>query len=386
MNSNTTSLTSLVAHLEPRGAGGRRRVVIAGGGIAGLACAVALQQVGADVTVHERRIEGLAGGHGFLLCGGAGRSLAALGIAVRGSRLRQFERRGPDGGVLGIEPLHDTRGITRQAVADALDGSLQPGTVRSRSSATQVRWSGGRPALLLDDGEEISADLVVGADGISSNVRRSLFPEVQPVPGRVHELVGHVDAPQLAEQLGDRFVKFHDLAGTRAIGLVRCGGSRVVWYLQAPAGHLPEDGRDHRALARSLHALVGGWPSLVRELLAHVEPERMHLWRAADLDPLPTFHRRGVVLVGDAAHALLPFTSQGVAAAVEDAVVLARSLVATGWLTAGEASTERLADGLDRYEQERRPALRRFSESGRQQRDNFLAGTDDPRHAVPIAS
>lgn len=362
--------------------------MVAGGGVAGLGCALALRRAGADVTVYERAPSETGtqrGGSGFILSSEAMRSLASLGVTVEGAPLRCFELRAADDAVLAAHDLSDTRAISRSALLGALAGALGEGAIQFGRGASALCGSPAHPRLVLDDGTEVEADLVVAADGVNSFVRRTLFPDRPLVVGRVRELVGHVEVPGLAETLGDRFVKYRDPERRRAVGIVPCGGARVVWYLQLPAEVLPDDSVDRAALEQLVRAHLEPWPAAIRMLSAHLHTGPIHVWNTADLDPLPHLHVGRVVLTGDAAHPMLPFTSQGTASALEDAVVLTRTLLDTGWLTAPEPDDDRREDALQRYGQERLPVLRRFVEAGRRMRDEFLGSSDGPGFAVPIA-
>lgn len=368
---------------------------MAGGGVAGLAAARALRAAGAEVVVLERDADGLRGGHGFILSPGAARGLAALGIEPPGQPLARFELRRADDTWVGAEALVETRGVTRAAVVAALGADLPASVYRRGHRVADFRRVGDRADLLLDNGQWMSADLVVAADGVHSPLRGVAFPGARPTPAQVRELVGHVEAPALAAALGDRFVKFEDPARRRALGLVPCGGHRVVWYLQVPAASLPGDPGDRAAISHALRNRLRDWPPLVMQLALHVSASRTHLWNAADLEPLPALHVPGLALVGDAAHTFLPFTSQGVAAAIEDAVALRDTLGGAGWFQGDTHVPERLAAGLRAYDALRRPAIERTFLEGRQMQARFLAGVlaepagDAPaarRRLVPIAS
>ena len=362
----------------------RRRVLVAGGGVAGLAVARALGAAGAEVVVLERDADGLRGGHGFILSPAAGRALAALGLEPMGQPLGRFELRGVDDTLVGAEALTQTRGVTRAAVVAALGADLPACAYRRGHRVADFRRVGDRADVLLDSGQWVSADLVVAADGVQSPLRGVAFPGARPTPAQVRELVGHVEAPGLAASLGDRFVKFEDPARRRALGLVPCGGQRVVWYLQAPAASLPGDPGDRAAIIHALRNRLRDWPPLVMQLAELVSTGRTHLWNAADLEPLPALHGPGLALVGDAAHAFLPFTSQGVAAALADAVALRDTLEAAGWFEAAEHAPERLEAGLRAYDAARRPAIARTFLEGRQMQARFLAGVlAEPAGRVP---
>jgi 2-polyprenyl-6-methoxyphenol hydroxylase-like FAD-dependent oxidoreductase len=102
--------------------------------------------------------------------------------------------------------------------------------------------------------------------------------------------------------------------------------------------------------------------------LARLGGRVVHRWRTTDLDPLPRLHRGNVVLVGDAAHPLLPFTSQGVPAALADAQTLGQGLVGVDLRRPAELST-----ALACYSDRRLPVLAQLIEQGRQLQHRFLS-------------
>jgi 2-polyprenyl-6-methoxyphenol hydroxylase-like FAD-dependent oxidoreductase len=111
---------------------------------------------------------------------------------------------------------------------------------------------------------------------------------------------------------------------------------------------------------------VGQWPQPLPELIELTDFSESHVWFTTDLDPLPSFHRGNVVLVGDAAHPLLPFTSQGVGSALQDALSLATHI-------GGQFDCpKKLEEGLRVFSDERLSCVTRFLQSGRELAERFL--------------
>ena len=202
--------------------------------------------------------------------------------------------------------------------------------------------------MLFRSGWRRRADLIVAADGVHSACRRSLFPEANLTQERVTELVLSLVDPVHSLALAGCCRKFQDSASGLALGLLPCRSGRLVAYAQfATARHrAPERERD---VVPFLRHHFGGWNPLLEGLLEELTPETSHLWHTTDLDPLPQLHRGNVVLVGDSAHPLLPFTSQGSAAALEDALCLAAQLDGTdGRVPRSEEHTSELQSHSDR--------------------------------------
>src|SRR4051812_10302439 len=176
-----------------------RRAVVVGAGIGGLAAAAALAQRGWDVRIHERSPSLEPVGAGISLWPNALRALDVLGVgdAVRASAVLGGGTgiRRPDGSWLARSDIADAVRrrfgdplvvLARSELTDLLAGLLPPGSLHAACAVTAVRYGGSPevPARLgLISGDEVEADLVVAADGISSGIRRELFPGH---PGPVH--------------------------------------------------------------------------------------------------------------------------------------------------------------------------------------------------------
>lgn len=212
-------------------------------------------------------------------------------------------------------------------------------------------------------GQRWQGQLIVAADGVGSLCRGALFPGARLTEELVSELGLVVRHGPLARPLGRCCRKFQHPEAGLALGLVPCRDDQVVVYAQiathrhplpSPAGTLPALGR-----------LFSGWNGEIQALLETLTlSTAVHLWRTTDLDPLPALHWGPVVLVGDSGHPMLPFASQGAAAALEDALLLSSLLERANPLSLNEA--------LGRYSASRLPAVTRLLLRGRELRRQFL--------------
>lgn len=300
-----------------------------GGGIGGLATALALSQRGWRVEVLERSARFEEVGAGISLWPNALRALDALGQgdAVRRQALVQEEAGirnaagdwllRTDTGTLErrfgpIVVLH-RHALLRTLVAALPGGALLPGV---EVAGVEVRQ--GRPQVITDDGDVRGPDLVVGADGIRSTVRRSRWREARPpryAGYTAWRLI--VPAPATPPPVGEIWGR-----GER-VGVAPLPDGQL--YLFATANR-PAGARSRGGEAAELRRRFATWRPPVPQLLGSpsVGPVLCH-----DIEELPalrSFVSGPVVLVGDAAHAMTPNLGQGACQALEDAVTLAAVL------------------------------------------------------------
>jgi 2-polyprenyl-6-methoxyphenol hydroxylase-like FAD-dependent oxidoreductase len=145
--------------------------------------------------------------------------------------------------------------------------------------------------------------------------------------------------------------------------------------LQFDAVRFPLAQEDAEAERSFVRKLVGDWGEPVADLLDTTDFSRVHVWRPMDTDLVPRFHQRNLVLVGDSAHPLLPFTSQGVSSAIADAVALADLITSEAGLDAA----------LSRYTSERRAQCAPYVAKGRELMRKFLEPQGVNSIALPIA-
>ncbi|MFE9559854.1 FAD-dependent monooxygenase [Streptomyces sp. NPDC006487] len=308
----------------------RRRAVVAGAGIGGLAAAVALHRRGWDVTVCERAAGPSAVGAGIVLAPNALRAFDAMGFdaarATGPTSPAAMDLRRPGGRLLsradgvalaaryGRPPLAVHRTALAAALADALpEGALQYGT-----EVAAVDGADGRPVVHTSAGT-LTAEVVIAADGIHSPIRRQYFPAH---PGlhysgetawRTVLRAGGPPVRAAAETWG---------RGER-VGVVPLADGRVYLYATAvvPEGYRPAGVR------AELLRRYGTWHDPIPALLERIDPAAVLQHDLYDLAaPLPRFHQGRLAWLGDAAHAMTPNLGQGGCQAVEDAAVLAHLL------------------------------------------------------------
>lgn len=308
------------------------KAVIAGGGIGGLAAAVALHRRGIDVAVLERDEQPAATGAALSLWPNALRSLDQLGI---GDRLRQHAALGGDSGIRSpdgrwlartrLGQVIETRFgdplviAHRATLVRLLAGQLPPGTIQYSTTITGVQPGEFTTAAAVHTSAgDQRADLVVAADGIRSALRTALFPGA---PGPRYAgytawrmITGDPGGTESAETWG---------SGGERFAILPITGGQLYCYATAdvPAGTPFDDD------AAELRRRFAGWHAPIGALLAPLTSHDVLRNDIEELPPLPAMHCGRVAMLGDAAHAMTPDLGQGACQAIEDAVVLAACVV-----------------------------------------------------------
>jgi len=337
------------------------RVAVIGGGIGGLTAANALSRAGIEVAVYEAAAELREIGAGVALHPNAMKVLRAIGVedgvrAVAGRSQWQVLRNGRTGRVIGRTSRGQQatsfgiEGATahRADLLDVLAGALPAGMVTLGKRCTAVRSEGEVAVARFADGSEIEADVIIGADGIHSRVRASLFgPDDPRFTGKIcYRSVVSAVAVRGARPSGDSTqwlgphgtIVLYPMRGEELINV-------VCHYDDASYRHeswITECGREE-VLER-----YAGWHESLLRLFAAAGT--WYKWALYDRDPIPRWTRGRVTVLGDAAHPMLPYLGQGACQAIEDGAVLATALSAE--------AADPLA-GLDRYERTRRPRASR---------------------------
>ncbi|MEU0242274.1 FAD-dependent monooxygenase [Nocardiopsis sp. NPDC006198] len=346
--------------------------VVVGGGIAGLATALALEGIGWTVTVLESSASLGETGAGMSLSPNALACLDALGVGERARSLGvpfhgPFDLRTPAGRRLVTarpgtpSPL---LGFHRADLHGLLGEALTRSSVRTGVEVTGVHRDGGGVVVSSTAGE-LRADAVIGADGAHSTVRGSCWPESLPprfTGGTVWRGIAAVPLERGFMVMGP---------GAYALAMPVARG-RVYW---AHVRRCARPGLRHEDERGAVLDRIEGWPADLRALVEATPSEAVLHHDVFDLAPLPDLARRRVALVGDAAHLMCPDLAQGAGQALEDAVVLARSLDATGDVDAA----------LARYDSERRPRSQWVAAQARANARQNLSG-GSAGHAALVAT
>jgi len=315
------------------------RVAIIGGGIGGLVAARAMCRRGVEVAVYEAAPELREIGAGVALGPNAMKVLRSLGLeedvrAVAGRWEWTATRNGRTGRVISKTSrqqqaaLFGSAGATvhRADLLDVLARSVPSRIVTLGTRCVGVEPGGEVAVATFEDGNQVEADLIIGADGIHSMVRASLFgPDDPRFTGKIcYRSVVPVDAVPGGPPSNDN-TQWLGPHGTIVLYPVRRDELINV------VCHYDDDAYRHESwVARCERSEVlerySGWhEALLRVFSAG---EVWYKWALYDRDPIPQWTRGRVTVLGDAAHPMLPYLGQGACQAIEDGCVLAAALVA----------------------------------------------------------
>jgi 2-polyprenyl-6-methoxyphenol hydroxylase-like FAD-dependent oxidoreductase len=312
---------------------GLNHVLVVGGSVAGMAAGLRLRRLGIDVEIAEIDPDWAVYGAGLTLTGASLRALEHLDV-LPAVRSQGFVSAGtqlytPDCAPAGLLPappgdatVHGGGGIMRPALHAILASATRKAGIRVAlgRSVNSLTDDGARVDVVFSDGTQGRYDLVIGADGVYSQVRALLFPEApppKPTGQGCWRLIA--ERPAMIDKLAI-IVGYHV-----PLGFIPVSVSQMYLFLLE---HVPDaeriEPRDYPPRLRSLMHGLGGAAATVRDA---IDADSIIHYRPLESILLPTpWYRGRVVLIGDAAHATTPHLATGTGLAIEDALVLAEEL------------------------------------------------------------
>jgi 2-polyprenyl-6-methoxyphenol hydroxylase-like FAD-dependent oxidoreductase len=365
------------------------KVLIAGGGIAGLTLAHGLGRAGIDCDVFERAPrEGAPAGYRLTVDADGGSALEACLPTELYERYLDASHRTPTRPDVGVVIDGQCRELTTAPHIGPPNQGETPHTAIDRASLRTILTSGlddvvhyesvlagfdaGEEgvAVSLADGRSLDGDVLVGADGVGSPVRRQLMPGVQIVRAPVGALGLFGRSPltddilaELPEVLSAAFVIARDDRGVM-LSLGQCIPRRrapgvAPAYMMLSGGVLPGtvvpepadwSGQTPGETLDAMRAGVADWHPAIRGLVDRIDPSTLFSHPFRRLDPTPPWPSSRVTLVGDSITAMLPTLGKGANMAMRNASVLCDQLVAA------DRGERPLVDAIAAYEQDMREA------------------------------
>lgn len=338
---------------------GAMKALVIGGGIGGLSTTVSLRKRGIEVDLIEKNPRWDVYGVGIIQPDNALRALDRIGLAkacvesghpIRGDRtfLADGEtviaqHRWPE----LVEGLPAGNGLTRPRLHTILsDATLDSGAdVRVGTTFTSLEEDGEGAEVRFSDGETRRYDVVIGADGLYSQVRELLFGDAV-MPEFTGQICWRYNLPRI-EGLEEIWVL---IGPTGSAGIVPLAEDLMYLYLvEAPADGL--DDLRGEGLAERLREQLSNFGGPVPEMRELITDDDAVVLRKLENIVVPKpWHRGRTVLMGDAAHGTTPHAGQGAAQAIEDAVVLGEELTRPG-ISVEEALSAFTDRRFDRCEQ-----------------------------------
>ncbi|WP_207634154.1 FAD-dependent monooxygenase [Halalkalibacter urbisdiaboli] len=329
--------------------------IVIGGGVGGLSVANALQQVGRKVSVYEKAIELKEAGAGIVLAANAMWALEKLGVAEKvrtiGSPVKKAEIRTWDGKLLVDVPVHEQAKrngtysylIYRPDLQQILYQKLKPDTVVFDRKLVRIEQDSSSIRAIFENGDVSEGDLIIGADGVHSQVRKTI---IGSTPLRYSGFtafrgISHFESANFPVELGGGFEAW---GFGKRFGFSHLGKGRIFWFaaINAPQGQLITiEERKKTALQ-----LFKGWWEPIEAVIGSTDESNILVHEIFDRSPVKHWSQGRATLLGDAAHPMLPNLGQGGAQAMEDALVLARCL---------KAQPDHVQQACRKYEQVRVP-------------------------------
>ncbi len=369
-------------------------VIVIGSGIAGMSTAIALTLSGHRVRVFERVRQLTEVGAGLQVSANAGHVYNALGmgealIARSVPPDRWVVRLGTTGEVLTAfdlgRPHLEQHGFPCCNIhrADLLDilldrlHAVAPGALHLGAEATGYAETGNNVTVDLADGRQISGDLLVAADGVRSPIRSQILgPDRAEFSGNVawrsvipaDRLPADFMPPDHVAWVGPgrHFVMYwlRNRTLLNVVGVVE--GSTDV-----------EESWTVRADWQTFKSDFAGWHPDIQAAINASDRENCFRWSLNIREPVFNWRSERAVVIGDAAHPMLPYLAQGAAAAVEDAAILTRVL-------AGDAA---VPAALERFQRIRAPRAARVVESAnRLRRINHMSDEAELRKLIDASA
>jgi FAD-dependent urate hydroxylase len=329
-----------------------KKIAIIGGGIGGLTAAIALQQRGFAVKVYEAAPEIKAVGAGLWVAPNAINIFERLGIAseveAAGNQLETSclgdnkgnTLTGVDFSKIVAKYAHGTTTIHRGTLQNILLKNVKPNTIETNYRLKNVKNTEGGIYLDFDNGKTVHCDILIGADGIHSVVRKHLFGEI---PLRYS---GQTCWRGIAKMQMHKPKHTAELWGTKGglrAAYTQINPEEVYWYItdKVKKGFkIPQND-----IKLYLKNLVAEFSSEIQKAIENTENQHIIHSDLFDIKPLPNWYKDNIVLIGDAIHATTPNLGQGACQAIEDAYYLAACL----------SKNSALSEAFSAYQTKRKP-------------------------------
>jgi 2-polyprenyl-6-methoxyphenol hydroxylase-like FAD-dependent oxidoreductase len=333
------------------------RVAVIGAGPAGMAAALSLHQAGHDVVLLERYPRARPAGNILNLWPPPVKALGLLGVDITdlGAPCRtEFRSAAGRTRVRVNLPEQVVRdygggfiGLLRPDLYERLLAALPPGTLRTDHRVDSFEQDQAGVRVRLAGGEIMTVDVLVGADGIDSLVRRTLWGDQPKREHHLHIFGGYTFGDGILAPPGQAVISHGRTVQGSWTAIRSKGRDGFQWWVLGPYdARKPFAGDPHATAARMAAEFAAPLPQLV----AATDPGNVQHWILRDRKPLRQWSQGRVTLVGDAAHPTSPYAAYGAGMATEDGYFLGRRLAG---IDLSDYAAVRAA--LDAFETPRKP-------------------------------
>ena len=356
---------------------------IIGGGISGYVMALCLKRNGVLSNIYERKIDNSQAGLGFLLLKNGIDALNVLGlkskVLKRGNPINYFKAISPDEKEIYTKPLEDCIAISRKNLMDLLSNEFDENHVKYNMSFEKINYTnqGSINSIQFENGNQVKSDVYFGSDGIRSSIRNQIFPNTELASVGEEEIVGIVHLPELKSNK-DLFLKVIDSEQGCSMGLIPMLDDQYIWFFQFNSSlHQLSDNKPE-TISQFMTERTLNFPSQFKSAIRNTNFNQVFLWVSKRMDLLPSFHKNNLALIGNAAHPLLAFTSQGANSAIEDALCLAS-------LLSEQKPEESIENVFEDYYAKRKIFIQKYIKEGDELVSNFLEMKTSQEFKIPLA-
>lgn len=341
-----------------------KKITVVGAGISGLTMANYLEKHKIDYHIYERRKKKDLAGHGFLIPEEGMEYLYQIldsDLLLRhGNFLKKYIQYSHTGKMLAEKELNNVFAISRHSLIDLLTQNISPEKITYEQTIIPNDRQNGKLKLL--DGTDIDSDIAVISDGSKSRIRSYLFKDETINLARESEVVNIIQDKEIADSIENDFIKFHHEEGGLTFGILKLSTDTILWYSQFDNEKYTINECSAENLRKYMLEVFQNWHPLVPSIIQKSDYKNVHLWRVYELEKLNPFYKDNIVFIGDAAHPLIPFTSQGVTSALKDSFTLTKYLV----------EEKNKAEAFSKYEADRKPEIEIHINNGRILLNQFL--------------
>ena len=332
------------------------KIVIAGAGIGGLCCALALIRRGFDVTVLEQAPQLGEVGAGFQMSANGVRCLVDLGLGdelpqiateAAGKQVRLWSTGQTwklfDLGAESVEkygfPYYLIYRADLHALMERRVRALQPNAIKLGAKAIGFVQDAEGVEVELENGHRVRGDILIGADGVHSRIRGAMFGQANAQFTGCVAWRGLVPRTNLPTHLQEKVANNWIGPGAHVIHYPLRNGELVNFVGIVERTDWQVESWTERGDTEECLRDFSNWHEDVQTLIKGIE--QPYKWALLSREPMENWTIGRATLLGDAAHSTLPFLAQGAVMALEDGIVLARCLA---------ARTDNLTAGLERYQ------------------------------------